>query len=117
MLAVAAMAVQDAFVQVALSDTPPTAVMTGNVTRVTLDVVEMLRGHHGTSLASARHRAVRSWPVFAGCAIGCGVGAACHALMGLGSVALPAGLAVLALRLGSADTSVDRPRRSSPIPC
>lgn len=44
LLGVSAMAVQNALVQLALPGAPPTAVMTSNITRFTLDVGEVLLG-------------------------------------------------------------------------
>ena len=108
MLAVSAMAVQNALVQLELIEAPPTVAMTANVTRLTLDVVEILLGHDSKSVASARHRAMHTWPVVVGFAIGCGLGAACHAAIGLWSLALPASLALLAIWLGSGETSPER---------
>jgi uncharacterized membrane protein YoaK (UPF0700 family) len=108
MLAVSAMAVQNALVQLELIEAPPTVAMTANVTRLTLDVVEILLGHDSKRVASARHRAMHTWPVVVGFAIGCGLGAACHAAIGLWSLALPASLALLAIWLGSGETSPER---------
>jgi uncharacterized membrane protein YoaK (UPF0700 family) len=101
MLAVSAMAVQYALVQLALIQAPPTVAMTTNVGRLTLDVVEILLGRDSKSVANARHRAMDTWPVVAGFAIGCGLGAACQAAIGLWSLALPVSLALLAIGLGS----------------
>src|SRR5207249_1169014 len=84
--------------------------MTVNVARLTLDVVEILRGHGGKSVASARLRARHTWPVVAGFAMGCGLAAACQATIGQWSLALPAGLALLAIGLGGGGET--RPRQS-----
>src|SRR6266446_3185977 len=97
MLAVSAMAVQSALLHLALIEAPSTVTMTVNVARLTLDVVEMLRGHDGKSVASARLRARQTWPVVAGFAMGCGLAAVCQAAIGQWSLALPAGLALLAI--------------------
>ena len=102
MLGVSAMAVQNALGAVSLTGVPPTAAMTGNVTRLTVDVGEILLGRDTTSEGRARDRAQRTWPVIAGFAIGCGLGAACLAAIGRWSLALPASLALLAIGLGSA---------------
>jgi hypothetical protein len=50
--------------------------------------------------ASARARAQTTWAAIAGFVIGCALGAACEPAFGLRSLALPTGLALLALVLG-----------------
>jgi uncharacterized membrane protein YoaK (UPF0700 family) len=99
MLGVSAMAVQNALVQISLAGTPPTAVMTSNVTRFTMDVAEMLLGRDPDAVAKARTRAKRTTQVIVGFAIGCGFGAIGEVTIGLWSLALPAGLALLALAI------------------
>jgi len=47
-----------------------------------------------------RDRAVRTWPAIVGFAVGCGLGARCETAIGLRSLALPAGLALLAVAMG-----------------
>jgi uncharacterized membrane protein YoaK (UPF0700 family) len=100
MFGVSAMAVQNALVQISLKGAPTTAVMTSNVTRFAVDVGKALLGGEPADVANARNRAVRTVPVIIGFAVGCGLGAACEAALGLWSLALPAGLAVLAFALG-----------------
>ncbi len=100
MLGVAAMAVQNALVQISLKDSPTTAVMTTNVTHFVLDLGELIVGRVAAEVAKARHRAMHILPVIIGFTIGCGLGAACEAAAGLWSLALPTGLALLALALG-----------------
>jgi uncharacterized membrane protein YoaK (UPF0700 family) len=102
MLGVSAMAVQNALVQISLKGAPPTAVMTSNVTRFAIDVGEVLLGGDPADLAKARNRAAHTLPVIVGFAVGCGLGAACEAALGLWSAALPAGLALLAFGMGFA---------------
>lgn len=102
MLGVAAMAVQSALVQISLNGAPSTAIMTTNVTRFATDVGKVLLGGDPTDVANARNRAARTLPVIIGFAVGCGIGAACEAVFGLRSLALPAGLALLAFAMGSA---------------
>jgi uncharacterized membrane protein YoaK (UPF0700 family) len=101
MCGVAAMAVQNALVQISLTHSPTTAVMTTNVTHFMLDLGEALAGADPAAAAEARHRAMRTLPVIAGFIIGCGLGAACEAAAGLWSLALPTGLALLALAWAS----------------
>jgi uncharacterized membrane protein YoaK (UPF0700 family) len=102
LLGVSAMAVQNALVQIALQGAPPTAVMTSNITRFTLDVGEVLLGRDPAAVARARRRAKGTWPAIVGFTAGAGLGAAGFAAAGLWSLALPAGLALLALALALA---------------
>jgi uncharacterized membrane protein YoaK (UPF0700 family) len=108
MCGVAAMAVQNALVQISLRNTPSTAVMTTNVTHFMLDLGEALVGRDRAQAARARARAMRTLPVIVGFAIGCVLGAAFEAAAGLWSLALPTALALLAFTMGLAD----RGRRS-----
>jgi uncharacterized membrane protein YoaK (UPF0700 family) len=100
MLGVSAMAVQNALVPISLKGAPATAVMTSNVTRFTMDVVAVLLGRDPDDVAKARNRAKHTWPAIVGFAAGCGLGAVCEAALGLWSLALPTGLALLALAMG-----------------
>ena len=102
MLGVSAMAVQNALVQISLKGAPSTAVMTSNVTRFAMDVGEVLLGGDPADVAKARNRAARTLPAIAGFTVGCGLGAACEAALGTWSLALPAGLALLAFAVGLA---------------
>jgi uncharacterized membrane protein YoaK (UPF0700 family) len=106
MLAVAAMAVQNALVQISLTGAPSTAVMTTNITRFTMDLGAVLLGRDSNEVAGARRRAWRTGPVIAGFVVGCGLGAACEAVYGLWSLLLPAGFAFAALALGFNVSSV-----------
>jgi uncharacterized membrane protein YoaK (UPF0700 family) len=100
MLGVSAMAVQNALVQISLKGAPSTAVMTTNLTRFMMDVGDVMLGRKPADVAKARDRAMRTWPAIVGFAIGCGLGATCEAAIGLRSLALPAGLALLAVAMG-----------------
>ena len=100
MLGVSAMAVQNALVQISLSGAPSTAVMTTNITRFMMDVGEVMLGRDADDVAKARSRAKRTFPAILGFAVGCGLGAPCEAAFGLWALALPAGLALLALAMG-----------------
>jgi uncharacterized membrane protein YoaK (UPF0700 family) len=103
MCGVAAMAVQNALVQISLTNTPTTAVMTTNVTHFMLDLGEVLVGRDHAKPARARTRAMRTLPVIVGFSIGCVFGAAFEAVAGLWSLALPTGLALLAFAMALAD--------------
>jgi uncharacterized membrane protein YoaK (UPF0700 family) len=109
MLGVSAMAVQNALVQISLKGAPSTAVMTSNVTRFPIDIGEVLLGGDPADVAKARNRAARILPAIAGFTAGCGLGAACEAAVGTSSLALPAGLAVVAFAMGFAAEPDDRP--------
>src|SRR6266478_9080915 len=75
MLGVSAMEVQNALGQISLAGTPPTAVMTGNVTRFTMDIAEVLLSRDPGAVAGARTRAKRTAQAIVGFAVGCGLGA------------------------------------------
>jgi uncharacterized membrane protein YoaK (UPF0700 family) len=77
-------------------------VMTSNVTRAAMDVGEVLLGGDPADVAKARNRAARTLPVIVGFVVGCGLGAVGEAALGLWSLALPAGLALLAFAMGFA---------------
>ena len=102
MFGVSAMAVQNALGQISLRGVPSTAVMTTNITRFMMDIGEVMVGRNLSDVAKARDRARLTWPAIVGFAIGCGLGAACETAIGLMSLALPVGLAVLAVALGNA---------------
>jgi uncharacterized membrane protein YoaK (UPF0700 family) len=102
MLGVSAMAVQNTLPQISLTGAPSTAVMTTNVTRFMMDVGEVLLGRDPDEVAKARIRAKNTWPPIVGFIVGCGLGAACEAAVGLWSLALPASLALLAFAMGFA---------------
>jgi uncharacterized membrane protein YoaK (UPF0700 family) len=99
-LAVAAMATQNVLVKLALPGTPSTAVMTTNMTRLTVDLVTLARGlGKPDDLAKVRHRASVTWPCVAGFVAGCTAGAVLEVHCGLWALALPVALAVLAVPL------------------
>ena len=110
MLVVSAMAVQNALVQISLPGAPATAVMTSNVTRFAVDVGTLLRGADPIDRAKARSRVARTLPVIIGFTLGCGLGAACEAAMGLRALALPVGLVLIAFAIGFALKSDERKR-------
>jgi uncharacterized membrane protein YoaK (UPF0700 family) len=114
MCGVSAMAVQNTLVNISLKGAPSTAVMTTNITRLTMDVGEVLVGRDRDDVAKARNRAKHTWPAVVGFVVGCGLGAWCEAVTGLGSLALPTGLGLFALLLGLA-TKLDKPQAQPPI--
>ena len=96
-LSVAAMAVQHALVALSLHGSPTTAVMTTNLTHFIVHAGDALLRHNPEEIAEARHRVRHAWPVILGFIAGAGLGAACFAAAGVKSLALPAGLALVAL--------------------
>jgi uncharacterized membrane protein YoaK (UPF0700 family) len=101
MLAVAAMATQNALVKFALPGIPSTAVMTTNTTQLTIDLATLLwsRGSRD-NLARARRRAGMTVPSVLGFVAGCAAGAVLEVRCNLWALALPVVLAALAVPLG-----------------
>jgi uncharacterized membrane protein YoaK (UPF0700 family) len=101
MLAVAAMATQNALVKLALPGAPSTAVMTTNTTQLTIDLATLLwsRGEPD-DLTKARRRAGVTFPSVVGFVAGCAAGAVLEVHCGLWALALPVTLAALAVPLG-----------------
>ncbi len=100
MLGVAAMATQNALVKLALKDAPSTAVMTTNITQLTIDLAMLARnGGDADELANARRRTNMIIPCVVGFVAGCAAGAALEVHFALGALALPVALAVLAVPL------------------
>jgi uncharacterized membrane protein YoaK (UPF0700 family) len=110
MLMVSAMAVQNALVRIALVGAPSTAVMTTNITAFTIDLGEMLIARNPLGIARARSRAKHSWPAIAGFLLGCALGAPGENVIGLRALALPAGLALVAVMLGNSARRVEHGR-------
>jgi uncharacterized membrane protein YoaK (UPF0700 family) len=100
MCAVAAMAAQNALVQIALKHAPTTAVITTNTTRLILDLTVVLVGGDAADVAKAKGRDLQNLPVIIGFGIGCALGAAGEAAVGLWSIMLPTVLALLACIIG-----------------
>jgi uncharacterized membrane protein YoaK (UPF0700 family) len=101
MLAVAAMAIQNALVKLALPDAPPTAVMTTNITQLTVDLATLAWGRGGPDdRARARRRASKTFPCVVAFVAGCAAGAIFKVKFGLWALALPVVLAALAIPLG-----------------
>jgi uncharacterized membrane protein YoaK (UPF0700 family) len=101
MFGVAAMAVQTALVQIALTKTPSTAVMTTNVAQFMLALGEVLAGGDQAVVANARRRMIYLIPVLIGFVLGCALGAAGQTAYGAWSLGLPAGLSLLAVGMSS----------------
>lgn len=104
MFGVAAMATQNVLVKVALEDVPSTAVMTTNITQLTIDLATLARSRADhDELAKARHRARTILPCVTGFVVGCAAGATLEVKFGLWALALPVALSALAVPLGRVD--------------
>ena len=101
MIGVAAMATQNALVRLELPGFPSTAVMTTNVTQLTIDLALLVRGKGDpTYLARARRGARLTFPSVAGFVAGCAAGGFLELYFGLGALVLPVVLAAIAILLG-----------------
>jgi uncharacterized membrane protein YoaK (UPF0700 family) len=120
MLAVAAMATQNATVKLAIKQSPSTAVMTTNITQLTVDLATIVRGvTEPEELTRARHRAGVTFPSMVGFLAGCASGAVLEIHLGLWALALPAVLATLALTLDmiARPHPTLRPRNDGTVSC
>jgi uncharacterized membrane protein YoaK (UPF0700 family) len=97
MVGISAMTVQNAIMQISLKESPPTCVMTTNTTRFVVDLGGILLGRSRNDRVKAGERAMRTGLAIAGFVVGCGLGAGFQSAAGLWSLALPAGLAFVAL--------------------
>jgi uncharacterized membrane protein YoaK (UPF0700 family) len=117
MLAVAAMATQNALVKLALPGAPSTAVMTTNITQLTVDLATLAWGRaKPDDLARARRRAGVTFPCVMGFVAGCAAAAVLEVHCGLWALALPAALAAAAVPLGEhwADERATHPGPAGP---
>src|SRR5262249_16058237 len=109
MLAVSGLAVQNAIVQVSIKGMPSTAVMTTNVSHFVVDFIAVLAERNRDLAAKSAARAKHTAPAVVGFVVGCGLGAGCEIIIGLWALALPTGLAFLALVIGLASKLGERP--------
>lgn len=98
MLGIAAMAVQNALMQL-LVGAPSTTVMTTDITTFMMDLGAMLFRTGLNDVVRARGRARRAWPAIVGFTVGCSLGALLESVIGPWSLTLPIGFALLALAL------------------
>jgi uncharacterized membrane protein YoaK (UPF0700 family) len=104
MLAVAAMATQNALVKLALVDSPSTAVMTTNTTQLIVDLAALVRASkEPDELRKTRWRARVTFLCMAGFVGGCVAGAVFELHFGVGALALPVILAAIAVPLGETE--------------
>ena len=101
MLGVAAMAVQNAVVRLALHGSPSTAVMTTNTAQFAVDVATLIRDRErATDISQVRYRAYVTLTSILGFVVGLVVAAILQIHFGLWSIAFPLLLAVLSIPLG-----------------
>jgi len=101
MLGVAAMAIQNALIRLALPGSPSTAVMTTNTTQLAVDLATVVRGTDDRDkLARSRRRVGQIFPSIAGFVIGCASAAFLEVGYGLWALMLPVTLATIAIPLG-----------------
>ena len=86
---VAAMGVQNAASRLIFTTLSPTTVMTGNVTQVVIDSVDLLRGSNADNRATTQARISKMWPPVLGFAIGAAAGAVLFAQLGIACLLLP----------------------------
>ena len=104
MLGVSAMATQNVLGKLALKGAPSTAVMTTNITQLTVDLVTLVRSRGDPGeLAKARSRARVTFPCIIGFVGGCAAAAALQVNFGFWSLVLPVVLSALAVPLGRVD--------------
>jgi uncharacterized membrane protein YoaK (UPF0700 family) len=99
MLAVAAMATQNALTRATLTGAPSTTVMTANATHAVIDLVTLLHGKKRAPdvIARARERAGVTLPCVVTWILGCAAGAVLEYHYQLRALALPVALSVVAL--------------------
>jgi uncharacterized membrane protein YoaK (UPF0700 family) len=101
MCGVAAMAMQNALVRLALPGSPTTAVLTTNITQLAIDLATLIRGSGKSGeLTQARCRASVIFPCIAGFVIGAAVGAVLEVHWRLAALVMPVTLAAIAVPLG-----------------
>src|SRR5437868_11860291 len=101
MIGVAAMATQNALVRLELPGFPSTAVMTTNITQLTIDFALLVRGKGDpTDLARTRRGARLTFPSVIGFVAGCAAGGFLELHFGLRALVLPVVLAAIAVPLG-----------------
>ncbi|HEY0799666.1 MAG TPA: YoaK family protein [Steroidobacteraceae bacterium] len=102
LIGVVAMGIQNAASRTVYSSLSPTTVMTGNVTQLVIDGVDLIAGVPDDTSASIRARMRRFWPPVVSFAGGAAAGALGYAKLGFPCVVVPAalvlGLAVHATR-------------------
>src|SRR5438309_7777221 len=100
MIGVAAMATQNALVRLELPGFPSTAVMTTNITQLTIDLAVLVQGKGDPpDIARARRCARLTFPSVIGFVAGCAAGGFLELYFGLRALVLPVALAAIAIPL------------------
>lgn len=111
MLAVSAMAIQNAMVKLALVDTPSTAAMTSNTTQFAIDAVTLWKNRWGSGAPpKVRQRARITFACLSGFVVGCTAGAFLESHLGLRAMVLPVILATIAIPVGEKVSQETQPR-------
>lgn len=101
MVGVCAMAIQNTASRLVFADMAPSTVMTGNVTQLVIDVVDLASTPHAPAGTGPRLRLAKMWPAVAAFAAGAVLGGLGHRLWGFACLALPlAALGVAAMLPG-----------------
>jgi uncharacterized membrane protein YoaK (UPF0700 family) len=101
MIGVAAMAAQNAFVRLELPGFPSSAVMTTNITQLTIDLAMLFHGKRAPiGLAQSRRDARLTFLSVIGFVAGCAAGGFLELWFGLRALVLPVVLATIAIPLG-----------------
>jgi len=117
LVAVVAMAVQNAFLRVSLDETSTTSVMTGNVAATMIALASLVLGGPWP-VAEAPRRLRRTLPLLVGFFLGCALGAAVAFRFGAWAWGVPAVLSFLAIPLGASlpgSRAPVMPPRASPV--
>jgi uncharacterized membrane protein YoaK (UPF0700 family) len=89
LLGVCSMGVQNAASRLIFTSLSPTTVMTGNVTQVVIDCVDLLSGSNAVDRMTARARISKMWPPVLGFAVGAAAGAVLLVHVGIVCLLLP----------------------------
>ena len=103
MLAISAMAVQNALLHLSRKQAPTTAVMTGNLVVCTIALVELLR--RDSDHIDAKKKWHTTWPILTAFLAGCLIGSLAFARMGAWSWAIPSLLSLVLAFQQAPDTS------------
>lgn len=101
---IAAMAVQNAVQRVHLGNLPPTTLMTGSTTQVTIDAIDLLTGAGPEPAAKIRARFVRLALSILYFAVGCAASAMLYWLVGFWCLAVPVAVGAAAAMMPTEDT-------------